>query len=66
MNRNINNYFMNWDNLIGSAINFDNKTNLDLIKLEYKIMYVVQLELDKFKNLIRIDKNNKYGKWDII
>ena len=50
---------MNWDNLRGSAINFDNKTNIDLIKLEYKIMYVIQLELDKFKNLIRIDKNNK-------
>lgn len=57
---------MNWDSLRGIAINNENKDKLDLIRLEFKIMYIIQLELEKYNSKMKLDANNKYGKWNVV
>jgi hypothetical protein len=60
-NNNYNN--IEWNDLRGRALDKPTQTNLDLRKLELKLIYIVNCELEKFENKIKIDENNKYGKW---
>ena len=54
---------MKWNR--GQALNKPIKNNLDLKKLDYKITFIIRIELKNFLNDIKI-KDNKFGNWDII
>jgi hypothetical protein len=54
---------MKWSR--GQALSKPIKNNLDLKKLDYKIIFLIRIELKDFLNEIKI-VNNKYGNWDII
>ena len=53
---------MNWDRLRGSAIKKkpDKPRNLKIIN--YKIIYVINLELQDVKSKVKVS-NNTYGRW---
>ena len=55
---------MDWSNLRGTAINNPppKKRDLDLVK--YKIMLVIDKELNEYKDKIKV-LNNNYGQWII-
>lgn len=55
---------MDWSSLRGSAIGQEVKPPLDTKLLEYKIYYIVDMELKHHIGKIRLD-NNSYGKWII-
>lgn len=54
---------MKWSR--GQALSKPIKSNLDLKKLDYKIIFLIRIELKDFLKEIKIT-NNKYGNWDII
>ncbi len=53
---------MDWRNLRGRALNIPKKKKLDLFKLDFRIIYVVNKEFEEFIDQLNI-KNNKYGEW---
>jgi hypothetical protein len=56
---------MDWTNLLGKALNKPKKKILNLNKLEYRILYIVNKEFEEFIEDIKIN-NNKFGKWVIL
>ncbi len=55
---------MDWSNLRGTAINNPPPSKRDLNLVKYKIVIVINKELDIYKNKIKV-QNNKFGKWII-
>ena len=55
---------MDWSNLRGKAINNPPPIKRDLDLVQYKIVVVINKELDNYKTKVKI-KENKYGKWII-
>ena len=53
---------MDWNTLRGSAIDQETKPPLDIKLLEFKIYYIVDLELTTHIPNINI-AGNTYGKW---
>ena len=55
---------MDWSNLRGRAIDNTPPERRDLDLINYKIIIVINKELEPYKKSIKI-KNNNYGKWII-
>ena len=55
---------MNWSLLRGTAINNTTPPERDLNLIDYKIIIIINDELSKYQNKIKL-KDNKYGTWVI-
>jgi len=60
------NYLMNWEINRGTAVEKPKNKRKDKIHyIDYKIMFIVDKELLKYKDKYYISDTNKYGKWVI-
>lgn len=57
---------MDWSNLRGKALELPKKKPLDFRLLEFRILFIVRLELGDCIDSIKISNNNKMGRWNVI
>ena len=55
---------MDWSNLRGTAINNPPPKERDLDLIDYKIIIIIDKEMQQYKDAIVV-KNNNFGKWII-